>query len=90
MHYCTEIQTGIFPYQGYMFLLSALSAESKKETNPLRPLRLCGDYIIRYRIEEYVYLVNETATPGNALSSCLSTVIKGAFRSFAAAMNSQS
>ena len=27
-----------------MFLLSALSAESKKETNSLRPLRLCGDY----------------------------------------------
>ncbi len=27
-----------------MFLLSALSAESKKETNPLRSLRLSGDY----------------------------------------------
>jgi hypothetical protein len=27
-----------------MFLLSALSAESKKETNSLRPLRLSGDY----------------------------------------------
>ena len=27
-----------------MFLLSALSAESKKETNSLRSLRLCGDY----------------------------------------------
>jgi len=27
-----------------MFLLSALSAESKKETNFLRSLRLCGDY----------------------------------------------
>ena len=29
-----------------MFLLSALSAESKKETNPLRSLRLSGDYIL--------------------------------------------
>jgi len=27
-----------------MFLLSALSAESKKEINSLRPLRLSGDY----------------------------------------------
>jgi hypothetical protein len=27
-----------------MFLLSALSAESKKETNSLRTLRLSGDY----------------------------------------------
>ena len=27
-----------------MFLLSALSAVSKKETNSLRPLRLSGDY----------------------------------------------
>ena len=27
-----------------MFLLSALSAESKKETNSLRSLRLSGDY----------------------------------------------
>jgi hypothetical protein len=27
-----------------MFLLSALSAESKKETNSLRPPRLSGDY----------------------------------------------
>ena len=33
-----------FILQGCMFLLSALSAESKKETNSLRPLRLCGDY----------------------------------------------
>ena len=30
--------------QGCMFLLSALSAESKKETNSLRPLRLSGDF----------------------------------------------
>jgi len=27
-----------------MFLLSALSAESKKETNSLLSLRLCSDY----------------------------------------------
>ena len=27
-----------------MFLLSAFSAESKKEKNSLRTLRLCGDY----------------------------------------------
>jgi hypothetical protein len=27
-----------------MFLLSGLSAESKKETNSLRPLRLSGDF----------------------------------------------
>ena len=31
-----------------MFLLSALSAESKKETNSLRPLRLRGDYKLQY------------------------------------------
>jgi hypothetical protein len=34
--------------------------------------------------------VNDTATAGNSRSSFLSTVNKGAFRSFAAAMNSQS
>ena len=33
-----------FSPQGFMFLLSAFSAESKKETNSLWPLRLSGDY----------------------------------------------
>ena len=35
-----------------MFLLSALTAESKKETNSLRPQRLSGDY----KLSNYNYI----------------------------------
>ena len=46
-----------FILQGCMFLLSALSAESKKETNSLRPLRLCGDYkLSNYNTIPYLWI----------------------------------
>jgi len=38
-----------------MFLLSALSAESKKETNSLRSLRLSGDYQLSNLLYDTVF-----------------------------------